>query len=128
MKKRDLSAILSSIIHEKKKPKQRRVSKKKLNSGIIVPSVVIKDENGDRTHLRIRNVIFVEKAKPGRKRSTIILWNDGSRTEVFCGDNETFDKEKGFAMALCKKLTANNNQKAYRKLFNQFIPNDFVAH
>ena len=34
---------------------------------------------------------------------TIVLWNDGSKTIVRCF-NEEFDPEKGFSMAIAKKI------------------------
>ena len=44
----------------------------------------------------IKKVIFHDPA-------TIILWLDGTKT-VVKAHNEPFDPEKGFAMAVCKKL------------------------
>ena len=45
----------------------------------------------------IDRVIFNDPA-------TIILWNDGSKTVVKRSDNDIWDSEKGFCMAVIKKL------------------------
>ena len=52
-------------------------------------------------HFAIEKVIFNDPA-------TIVLWKDGSKTVVKVQDGDTFDKEKGLAMALLKKLLGNN--------------------
>lgn len=50
--------------------------------------------------LPIKKVIFNEPA-------TIVFWEDGTKTVVKCSENETFDKEKGLAMAIVKKILGN---------------------
>lgn len=45
----------------------------------------------------IKNVIYNPPA-------TIIFWEDGTKTVVKCQDDDTYDKERGFMMALIKKL------------------------
>lgn len=47
--------------------------------------------------LRIKKVIF-------NKPATIILWEDGTKTVVKCQPGDRYDKEKGFAFALMKKI------------------------
>lgn len=47
--------------------------------------------------LRIKKVIF-------NKPATIILWEDGTKTVVKCQPGDKYDKEKGFAFALMKKI------------------------
>lgn len=39
--------------------------------------------------------------------ATVILWADGSKTVVKCGENDEFDPEKGLVMAITKKLLGN---------------------
>lgn len=56
-------------------------------------------------NLKIKKVIF-------SNRDTIILWEDGDKTRVRCQEDEPFDKEKGFAMAVCKKVFGTNNSKS----------------
>lgn len=55
-----------------------------------------------------KHVIFNDPA-------TIIIWEDGSKTVVKCGENDTFDKEKGFMVAYLKHEFGNDNT------FNKFI-------
>lgn len=45
----------------------------------------------------IKKVIFNNPA-------TIILWNDGTKTVVKCNERDTYDPEKGFAMAISEKV------------------------
>ena len=47
--------------------------------------------------LRIKKVIF-------NKPATIILWEDGTKTVVKCQKGDKYDKQKGFAFALMKKI------------------------
>ena len=61
----------------------------------------------------IKKVIFNEPA-------TIILWTDGSKTIVKCAEDEVFDAEKGFAMAVCKKLFGSD----FKKVFKEFVPEE----
>ena len=44
---------------------------------------------------KIKNVIFNDPA-------TIVFWNDGTKTVVKCGKDDTFEPEKGLAMAISK--------------------------
>lgn len=48
----------------------------------------------------IRNVIFSAPA-------TIIIWMDNTKTVVKCGEGDVYDPEKGFAMAISKKILGN---------------------
>ena len=64
-----------------------------LSSSLIMPP-------GFHWILNIKRVIFNEPA-------TIVLWKDGTKTVVKCGESETFDKEKGLAMAIAKKALGN---------------------
>lgn len=59
----------------------------------------------------IRKVIFNDPA-------TIVLWSDGTKTVVKCGPEDTFDMEKGLAMAIVKKMAGNNNR--FHKVFKQY--------
>lgn len=56
---------------------------------------------GRRTSVTPQKVIFNPPA-------TIVFWEDGSKTVVKCGDNDTFDPEKGLAMAISKKVLGND--------------------
>ena len=57
--------------------------------------------------VKIEKVIFNNPA-------TIVFWSDGSKTVVKCA-NEEFDKEKGLAMAICKRVLGNKDN-----YFNEF--------
>lgn len=41
---------------------------------------------------------------------TIIMWNDGTKTIVRCGPDDEFDKEKGIAMCILKKMFGSSHQ------------------
>ena len=60
----------------------------------------------------IKDVIFHNPA-------TIILWEDGTKTVVKCGENDTYDSEKGMAMAICKKLMGNKGN--YNNVFKKWL-------
>ena len=62
---------------------------------------------------RIKKVIFNDPA-------TIVFWSDGSKTVVKCGDNDTFDPEKGLAMAISKKFFDNTGY--YYDVFKKWLP------
>ena len=49
-------------------------------------------------NVSIRKVIFNDPA-------TIVLWSDGTKTVVKCGPEDSYDMEKGLAMAIVKKMT-----------------------
>ena len=57
--------------------------------------------------VEIEKVIFNDPA-------TIVLWSDGSKT-VVKRTNEEFDKEKGLAMVICKRVLGNKGN-----YFNEF--------
>ena len=50
----------------------------------------------------IKQVIFNDPA-------TIVVWFDDVKTVVKCQKGDTFDKEKGLAMAICKRLYGNES-------------------
>lgn len=62
-------------------------------------------------NVSIRKVIFSNPA-------TIVLWSDGTKTVVKCGPEDTFDTEKGLAMAIVKKMAGNDNR--FHKVFKQY--------
>lgn len=67
----------------------------------------------------IKNVIFSGPC-------TIVQWSDGDKTIVRC-ENEDFDKEKGLAMAIVKKLFGTNESKSnYNDIFKKWIPEEEV--
>ncbi len=52
--------------------------------------------------------------------ATIILWTDKTKTVVKCCENDIYDPEKGFAMAVIKKLCGNNSA-LFHKLFKTWV-------
>ena len=51
-------------------------------------------------YIHILKVIFNDPA-------TIVIWSDNTKTVVKAQEGEVFDKEKGLAMAICKKAMGN---------------------
>ena len=53
---------------------------------------------------------------------TVVLWTDGTKTIVRCQEGDTYDPEKGLAMAVAKKLYGNKGR--YYDIFRKWIPGD----
>lgn len=64
---------------------------------------------------KIKNVIFNNPA-------TIVFWADGTKTVVKC-EHEDFDPEKGLAMAIVKKVMADNHS-YYNEIFKKWLPKE----
>lgn len=88
-----------------------------LPTGLCKPNAVacIKEETTMNCDIRsnINDVIFSYPA-------TIILWKDGTKTIVKAGKDEKYDPEKGFAMAVCKKMFGNEGN--YYEVFKKYVP------
>lgn len=70
-----------------------------------------------KNKIEIKKVIFNDPA-------TIVYWKDGSKTIVKC-DGENFDKEKGLAMAISKKvLGTNKTHSNYNDIFRKWCEED----
>lgn len=88
-------------------------------SSIKASSINIRLDNERSTMLNfnvkdsIKKVIYNEPA-------TIVYWNDGTRTVVKCGENDTYSKETGLAMCIVKKITGNKGN--YNDVFRKWIP------
>lgn len=64
-------------------------------------------DNSPETPLAITNVIFNPPA-------TIVFWNDNTKTVVRCDESlEDYDPEKGIAMAISRKMLADNKREYY---------------
>lgn len=59
---------------------------------------------------KIKKVIYNDPA-------TIVLWNDGTKTVVKCMEGDTFSKEMGLAMCICKKVLGSQ----YHRVFKEWI-------
>lgn len=60
----------------------------------------------------IKRVIFNNPA-------TIVIWKDGSKTVVKCQDGDTFDPEKGLAMAISRKFLGDTYD--YYDVFEKWL-------
>ena len=61
--------------------------------------------------VKIRDVIFSDPA-------TVVFWNDNTKTVVKTRGGEKYDKEKGLAMAIIKKITGNAGN--YYEIFKEW--------
>lgn len=66
------------------------------------------------TWITPRHVTF----SPDKSKITCIVWEDGEKTIVKCGENDIFDFEKGFAMAILTRLYGKSEAK---KLIKKFV-------
>lgn len=63
----------------------------------------------------IKNVIFNDPA-------TIVFWSDDTKTVVKCQEGDTFDPEKGLAMAITKKALGNKGN--YCDKIKKWLPKE----
>lgn len=88
-----------------------------LSTKLYKPNAVacIKEEKTMNCDVRsnIKDVIFSD-------RVTVILWKDGTKTMVRAGKHEDYDPEKGFAMAVAKKMFGNKGN--YYEVFKKYVP------
>ena len=69
----------------------------------------------DKLTAGIVKVIFNDQA-------TIVLWSDGTKTVVKCGENDFYDPEKGLALAISKKYLGNKGN--YYNTFKKWLPKE----
>lgn len=75
---------------------------------------------------KIRRNTSVTTGKVGIKKvifnngATIVLWNDGGKTVAKCQEGDTFDPEKGLAMAISKRMFGNCGH--YYEEFKKWVP------
>lgn len=77
-----------------------------------------KDKSWSVLNLNIKKVIFNDPA-------TVVIWGDGTKTIVRTQKKETFDPEKGLAMAICKKALGNKGN--YYDIFRKHIDDYFAS-
>ena len=65
--------------------------------------------------VKIKDVIFSDPA-------TVVFWSDGTKTIVKTRGGEKYDKEKGLAMAIVKKITGNVGN--YYNIFKEWCGNE----
>ena len=63
----------------------------------------------------IKKIIFNDPA-------TIIIWGNGDKTIVKCGEGEFYDPEKGMAMAIAKHFLGDKGN--YYKTFKKWLPKE----
>lgn len=80
----------------------------------VLNSIYGKEKETSMRLPKIEKVIFNDPA-------TIIKWADGTKT-IVKAENEVFDPEKGFAMAIAKK--ALGNQGNYYEVFKKWLPKE----
>lgn len=56
------------------------------------------------------------------KKTTVIVWKDGTRTKVVCHPDDKFDAEKGIAMCFMKH--AFDDRGCYNEIFKKYIKED----
>ena len=93
---------------------------KKENKTMNYEQMYVRGSLFGKKNAEIKNVIF-------NGPCTIVQWSDGDKTIVKC-ENEDFDKEKGLAMAICKKFLGTNKSKSnYYDIFDKWIPEEKVV-
>ena len=65
--------------------------------------------------VKIKDVIFSDPA-------TVVFWSDGTKTVVKTRGGERYDKEKGLAMAIVKKITGNTGN--YYEIFKEWCSDE----
>ena len=101
-------SYIDTKYNEMFRKENKKMDIKLYECGIFVGRVVTKPQD------LIKNVIFSGPC-------TIVQWSDGDKTIVRCA-NEDFDKEKGLAMAIIKKLFGTNESKSnYNDISKKWI-------
>ena len=67
----------------------------------------------------IKKIIFNDPA-------TIIIWFDGAKTVVKCGEGDVYDPEKGMAMAIAKRFLGDKGN--YYEVFKKWLPEDYEGN
>lgn len=57
--------------------------------------------------------------------ATIIFWQDDTKTVVKCRESDTFDPEKGIAMAIAKKVLGNED--GYYEGIKKWLPKEQIS-
>ena len=94
-----------------------------INGHGVAPLIMFRDPRTGDEFVRLKDVITVKTQTISIKMvifsppATIVLWSDGTKT-VVKAENEPFDKEKGLAMAICKRTSGNKG--AYFEVFKKW--------
>ena len=65
--------------------------------------------------VKVKDVVFSDPA-------TVVFWSDGTKTVVKTRGGEKYDKEKGLAMAIVKKITGNTSN--YYNIFKEWCSDE----
>lgn len=87
-------------------------------SGIYRTST-LQDPFANQWFLTDTNFIKIKDVKFFNNKTTVVWWEDGSKTVVVCQDGDTFDKEKGLAMAITKRVYGDKGN--YNNIFREWI-------
>ncbi len=98
-----LDYLLKDIIKEKAKDAEKELQAE------INRKNKIKIDNFKNS---IKNVIY-------NKPATIVLWKDGTKTVVKCQPGDTYDREKGLAMCIIKRLF--NDSAYFNSIFEKWL-------
>ena len=79
----------------------REMAKKTATNGVRYDELYNKKRIVDK-YFYYDKIIFNEPA-------TIVLWKDKTKTVVKCGENDTFDPEKGLALCFMKRALGNKS-------------------
>ena len=91
------SNVVDDIWYADLSPKRYNSNADKLYQSMFSTDIF---QNTINKSFEIKDVIFNDPA-------TIVFWKDGSKTVVKCKGKDTFDPEKGLAMAIVKKVFGN---------------------
>lgn len=91
----------------------RPITDKKKETKKPVDSFETKQSTNRR--VKIKDVIFSDPA-------TVVFWSDGTKTVVKTRGGEKYDKEKGLAMAIIKKITGNTSN--YYNIFKEWCSDE----
>lgn len=80
---------------------------------------------GEKFDLKFNGIFYLDpqpKEVIFHDPATIVYWTDGTKTVVKSGPHDTFDPEKGLAMAIAKKHFGNGNE--FHKVFKRWVPDE----
>lgn len=93
--------------------------KKEIDKQLIEENKKLRFRHNFNILPKIKKVIFNNPA-------TIVLWNDGTKTVVKCRKGDSYDQEKGLAMAISKKVLGNkyNYYDIFKRLCKETVKED----
>lgn len=92
----------NTAVETKKYYEKNNKTKKPSRQSLVNRSCKISDLIADTIDGKKRIIV--------KNPNIIVFWKDGTVTKVRCSANDTFDTEKGLAMAILKKLDGNTGR------------------